>query len=108
MSDITFSLGDVAWIVGFILSIGGLIALYQKANQPYRDLERTVERHTDDLMHHTERFEKGNKRFDATEETLRVLVRSQLALIDHAITSNGIDNMKKVRKELENFLIENH
>ena len=41
-----------------------------------------------------------------TIEMQKLQCKSQLALIDHEITGNGIENLKSIKKEIQNALID--
>lgn len=94
MENITL-LGVCALIAG----VGGAISYIIKAYQPISDLKKKLESHqtylnNDDLR--LKELETGN----------RVIQKSLIALLDHEITGNSIDKLKKARTDLQNYLIE--
>lgn len=92
----------VLWLLevfGIIAAAGSAGAVIWKVINPFK-------KHSDRLKAAEERLDKGDERFHEIAEMQKVLMKSQLALIDHEITGNGIDRMKDIRSELQTFLIE--
>lgn len=55
-----------------------------------------------------EKHEKSDLvRFERQDKTNQALLKGVVALMDHAATGNSIENLKKARKEMTNFIIEN-
>lgn len=51
------------------------------------------------------RLEKGGNHFDAIDASNRVTQLALLALLDHGIDGNNIDQMQHAKEELQNHLI---
>ena len=91
------------WIMGFCALITTLWAVWKiikEIKKPNEDLKRTVEKH-DALLN------SDNTRLKEMEESNRMILRCLHVIINHNITGNGIEKMKSVRDELNDFLIEN-
>lgn len=52
------------------------------------------------------RLDTGNVHFDEIDRGTRVTQEALLALMGHALNGNDIENLKKAKKKLENYLIE--
>lgn len=93
-------------VLGICTAIGVIWATFKivveivnKFKSPNDDLRNKVEAH--DKM-----LDNDNKRLKEIEEANKVLCKSTLALINHEITGNGVENMKKARDDLQQYLIE--
>lgn len=92
----------VLWLLeifGLITAAGAAGAVIWKVIIPFK-------KHSDRLKTAEERLDKGDERFHEIAEMQKVLMKSQLALIDHEITGNGIERMKDIRSEIQTFLID--
>lgn len=49
---------------------------------------------------------ENERRFKEDEESRKVIMKSLYVIINHTITGNGIDQLKHVRDDLNDFLIE--
>lgn len=105
MSEIAFTLQDVVYFSVLIGAITVFFKTYQGFKKPIEEYKKVEELQNKRLTQIEHRFDLQSTRMGEVEESLKILVRSQLALIDHAITSNGVDRMKMIRKELEEYLI---
>ena len=66
--------------------------------KPSEDLKQKVESHE-------EKLNKDKQRLDDIEQSNKLILNSMLVIINHEITGNGIENMKKARDELQEYLI---
>lgn len=70
----------------------------KKIKKPSDDLRRTVEEHSEWL-------EEDEKRMDHIEEGQKILLSCTLAQIDHAITGNSVENLKKAKQKITDYLV---
>lgn len=91
MADMAFTLDDILWICGAFGAVYGVYKLWKAYI-----LKRT---------HQDEAIERLDKELAETSKTNAMILRTLLALVNHNIDGNGIDGMKAVRKELENFIV---
>ena len=84
---------------GAISIVGGAGAVIYKVVHPAFKFKNRVEK----LEDHSE---KDYKRIVAIEEMQRQQSKSLAALLNHQITGNGIENMKKIRDELLESIID--
>ena len=96
----------IAQAINSILAIcGGLAILYggisaiTKMLSPYKRLEETVNRHSKIL-------DNDNKRLEYMEESNKLTLKCMMVLIDHQLTGNGVDSMKALKKEINDFLLD--
>lgn len=84
---------------GAISIVGGAGAVIVKVVRPAFKMETRISR----LEEHTE---KDYKRLLALEEMQKQQSKSLAALLNHQITGNGIESMKKIRDELLESIID--
>lgn len=87
-------------ICGGVSIIGGAVAVVWKLIRPATqmvDRVETLERHDKESYKHMEEVEKALKNVENTQkETIKCLV----SMLNHEITGNGVEEMKKTRDEL--------
>ena len=71
----------------------------KRKDAPVNSLEETVK-------DHTEKLKNDHKRLTNLEEAVRILMRSQIAQLDHEITGNSIEKLKDSKNEIQQFLID--
>lgn len=98
MLEFTITSGQILAICTFITAIWGVYKIIKEIKKPSNDLNKKVEKHSDIL-------DSDNKRLKAVEESDKMILQSLLVIINHEITGNGIENMKKIRDELQEYLI---
>jgi hypothetical protein len=105
----TISLQDVLAFFGAIACIGGglayLIKLFKWAKKPNDIQNDLIKEHSEILKKHAELLEKDNRRLDALEEQDRLVMQALFALLAHSIDGNDVDAMKKVKEEIQQYLI---
>lgn len=86
-------------ICGIISVIGGACAVIWKAILPAFRMSKRVEK----IEEHQE---KDYKRIIAIEDMQRNQSKCLAAMLNHQITGNGVEEMKKIRDELLESIIE--
>ena len=94
----TITSNQILWICGFIASLWGVYKIAVEIRKPSEDLKQKVESHE-------EKLNKDKQRLDDIEQSNKLILNSMLVIINHEITGNGIENMKKARDELQEYLI---
>ena len=87
-------------ICGAVSIVGGAGAVVIKVIKPAFRLTKRVEK-LEELS------DKDYKRLLALEEMKKQQSKSLAALLNHQITGNGIESMKKIRDELLESIIDN-
>ena len=93
-SDVTISLAQTVWIVGSIMALGAFIAWIIK---PFKKIEN-----------HETRIEALEKTQEEQKSTNALMMKMQNAMINHMIDGNGIEQLKEVRDEYQNEIIQHH
>ena len=94
-------------IAGAIVTLGGALAVIEKlknSSRSKRNEERLnkVEAQTANIDGWLQALERQNKNQDMF---VSAMCETMLAMLDHEITGNSIDKLKKARDEMNEFLI---
>lgn len=96
--DFTITSGQIMGFCLLITTLWGIWKIVKELKKPNDDLKNTVAQH-DKLL------DNDNKRLKEIEDSNKMILQCLLIIINHDITGNGIDKMKDVRDELQEFLI---
>ena len=94
---------------GFVLVLAGILAtivLISSAIKAVREMTKPQEELKKEVKRHAECLDRDNKRIAEQEEMTRLTLRGVNALLNHEITGNGIENLKKVRDDITEHLID--
>ena len=97
--EFTITSSQILAICAFISAIWGVYKIIKELKKPSDDLREEVERHSNLL-------DTDNKRLQELESSNKMILQTLLAIINHDITGNGIDKMKQIRDDLQEYLIE--
>ena len=113
MQEATKTIGfnpDALWItVGTliaILTIGVLvmnaIKLFRELRKPNTESEKTVQ---EKLRSDHERLTRLETSTQKQEQELQLLLRSNLVMIHHMVDGNGVQGLKDMQKQIEDYLV---
>ena len=95
---------------GIITATAGAFAviysLVQKAKSPNRMQNERLDKHEEWLKKHDAMLDNDNKRLKLLEDGNRITQRALLELLKHGIDGNDVDGMRKVRDDLQQYLID--
>ena len=94
--EITIALSDLLWIAGFITAIAGAWKVLK---------DNPIAKHETRLEELETASESTTEMLEKQAETNKMILNSLMVIIEHDITGNGIENMKKIRDEMHDFLI---
>lgn len=97
--EFTITSSQILALCAFISAIYGVYKIVKELKKPSDDLRDEVERHSTLL-------DTDNKRLQEIESSNKMILQTLLAIINHDITGNGIDKMKQIRDDLQEYLIE--
>ena len=107
MDNITITFNTILQLFGAIAVIGGGVKILVGMFNPFRELKSEVDKmreklHNDDerLLKGDKRLEEIDKRLDAQDEALAMLGLSLSELMNHMLTGNDADALKKRQEEL--------
>ena len=89
---------QIMGLCALVASLWGLWKIVKEWKKPSDDLKSTVEKH-DALL------DNDNRRLKDIEDSNQMILKCLLVIINHSITGNGIEKMKDIREELQDFLI---
>ena len=96
--DFTITSGQIIWFCSFIIAIWGVKNIVKEFKKPSDDLKKLVDKHSAML-------DNDNRRLKDIEVSNKMILQSQLIIIEHEITGNGIEGMKEARDDLQEYLI---
>lgn len=101
-----------AWVLmacGAIATIGTAVSTVIKAvkaaRQPNIDQNSQIAQLQAENKEMRHRMDKIESKFDQSEDGNRVTQRAILALLDHGLDGNNIEQMQSAKVELQNYLI---
>ncbi len=94
----TISSNQILAFCGLITALWGVWKIVKEIKKPNEDMKETVDKHSQMLNN-------DNKRLKEVEGSNQMTLKCLSVIINHEITGNGIDKMKEVREELQNYLI---
>ena len=94
--EITISLADFVWIAGAIVTLYGAFKVLK---------DNPITKHETRLEELETASESTTEMLEKQAETNKMILNSLMVIIEHDITGNGIENMKKIRDEMHDFLI---
>lgn len=89
---------QILWVCSFLGGLWGVWKIVKELKKPSDDLRNMV-------RDHEEKLNNDNERLNNIEEQNKMILQSMLVIINHEITGNGVENMKKTRDEIQEYLI---
>lgn len=96
--EFTVTSDQLLWLCGLITALYGVWKIIKELKKPSKDLKAQVDAHERLLS-------ADNERLKEVEASNKMILQCLLVIINHDITGNGIDKMKKARDELQEYLI---
>ena len=93
------TLNDLLFLCGAIATVWGVYKIIKEIKKPNDELKATVRKHEEYL-------EKDKAEIEEIKEGNRVICKSIMTMINHELSGNDVSNMKKMRDELQNYLID--
>lgn len=103
-SDIvTFALAAA----GLVTAIGGAISYIKKWYQESKGAKNSeiIQEHTEQLRSIDERLSALESANASQDKYVNAMCATMIAMLDHAITGNSIDKLKKAREDMQEYLI---
>lgn len=96
--EFTITSDQILGLCAFITAVFGVYKIIKELRKPSDHLKQKV----DD---HTRMLDSDNRRLKEVEESNRLILQSLLVIVNHEISGNGIEGMKKTRDELQEYLV---
>lgn len=79
---------------------------FAKLTQPLTEMEKKLEHHDKCLENDNLRLDALEKQMKGNESATNLLLKSMMTMLGHLETNNNTNEMKKARKDIENYLID--
>lgn len=99
MTNFAITLNDFLYICGIIATVWGAYKIIKEVKKPSDDLKETVKKHEEYLK-------KDRNEIEEIKEGNKVICKSIMTMINHELSGNDISNMRKMRDELNEYLID--
>ena len=101
---------EALWItIGVLIAVGVIVKLGMDLVIKSRELRKPKvndEKSSQEKLHsYHERLTKLEETTTRQDEELKLILRSQMAIIHHMEDGNGINKLKETREEIEEYLI---
>lgn len=96
--EFTITSGQLLAICALISALWGVYKILKELVKPGTDLRKKVNKH--DIM-----LTEENEKLKELEASNKMILQSMFVIVNHEITGNGIEQMKKTRSDLEKFLV---
>lgn len=108
---VTLLIGGILAIAGAVTTVGSAVEKITKAVRVAKAPEREQNAEIKEIKERLDKLEtkqgKDEKQIEASKECNRVLTKGMLALLEHGINGNNIDQMRDAKNDVEAYLI-NH
>lgn len=94
----TITSDQIVEFCAFITVVWGAIKIIKEVKKPNDDMKNKI-------IDHQRMLDNDYKKLTELEENNKRLLQCMLVIMNHSITGNGIDKMKEVRDELQEYLI---
>lgn len=89
-------------IVGGILVIMNFVDKIKAWKKPEQDRIKAV---NERLTNHESELKDLNRRLESLEKDCNMLLQTQLAVLEHMITGNSVENLKKTNKRVQDYIV---
>ena len=108
---IALVIGGLLALSGAVTTVGGAVEKIAKAVRVVKAPEQAQNNEISDIKDRLDKLEsqqeKDESQIEASKECNRVLTKGMLALLEHGINGNNIDQMRDAKNDVEAYLI-NH
>ena len=106
----TITVGMIIEACGLIVAVGGALVYIsrwlKRLTQPITDMQTTLEKHAEYLERDKERLDKLEKEIDGNKDATNLILKSIMTMLAHMETGNSTKQMAKMRKDIEEYLID--
>ena len=102
---VTIFLGACGLVTATAAAGGVIITWIHKFKAPNKLQDEKLKAHEEWLKKHDAMLTNDNARLKKLEEGTNITLKALLALLRHGIDGNDVESMKRVRDELQSYLI---
>lgn len=104
MENVTFTLGDVAYVIALVTAIITLYFLIKKIFKPIIEMGKKLDNDFKKLKEHEDRLKIIDSDISEIKKMLKILCYQNISTMNHMIDGNGIEQMKETRDEAMRML----
>lgn len=101
MENLTFNFRDIAFLAALICSLWAVYKVVIEIQEPRKALEKRVD--ALDAWH-----KEDHERIKKTEKMDKLILEGFLTLLEHELTGNGDEDIKKIQHKINDFLKEGY
>lgn len=98
MENSVIAVSDILFLCGAVVTIWGAVKVYKEIVAPHNQRKKELEIQKQYL-------ERDNERIKKLEESQTMIYECLLVMLNHQITGNGVEKMKEVRNQMQEYLI---
>ena len=106
MQNIEITFTTLLTFFGAIAVVGGGVKIIVSALNPFKEVKAKVKEHEDRFKKETDRLEELDESLERIEKEQKVQGKALMVLINHIVTGNDVDKLKKVYQDMVNHYIE--
>ncbi len=96
--EFTITSGQILGWCGFFTSVFAVFRIWKEIKKPTEDKNKM-------LLEHEAKLKKLEEKLKGIELTDKLMLQGFLVVINHDITGNGINQLKEVRDDIQEYLI---
>ena len=106
MENIEITFTTILEFFGVLAVVGGGVRIIINALNPFKEVKAKVKEHDERFKKENERLHELDDSLDRIEKEQKVQGKALMVLINHLVTGNDIDKLKKVYQDMVNHYIE--
>lgn len=106
MTNIEITYNTILQLFGAIAVIGGGIKILVSILNPFKEVTSRVKKHDELLSKDNDKLQELDESLDKIAEEQKVQGKALMVLINHIVTGNDKDKLKKVYQDMVNHYIE--
>ena len=96
--EFTITSDQILGWCGFFASVFAVYKIWKEIKKPTEDKNKMI-------LEHEKKLKDDDERLKEIEATDKLILQSLLVIINHDITGNGIQQLKDVRDDIQDYLI---
>ena len=96
--EFTITSDQILGWCGFIGAVWAVVKIWKEIKKPTDDKNKMI-------LEHEKKLKDDDERLKEIEATDKLILQSLLVIINHDITGNGIQQLKDVRDDIQEYLI---
>lgn len=115
MENLSITLGDILFLLGIVVTVGAVEVVISRWRNPSKKLREDVKNKVDksDFDRLSDKVDKlsnyqaiDHKELKTVELGNEKICKGILAIMDHELTGNSVEKLRKTKDEIQDYLIE--